>query len=102
MYVTCYICHVGALSKAEDILVWNMELVLTYARILFQQNETRCAYTLKIYLNHQYGRETNEKYRKYQFQLSALCVTMDVVQGLEFVCAKTDGRAALVINVFHP
>ena len=42
MYVTCYICQVGALSKAEDILEWNMGLVLTYVRILFQRNETRC------------------------------------------------------------
>ena len=42
MYVTCYICQVGALSKAEDILEWNMGLVLTYARILFQSNEIQC------------------------------------------------------------
>ena len=34
MYVTCYTCHVGALSKAEDILEWNMGLVLTTTRIL--------------------------------------------------------------------
>ena len=40
MYVTCYICQVGALSKAEDILEWNMGLVLTHAKILLQQNET--------------------------------------------------------------
>ena len=45
--MTSYICHVGALSKAEDILEWNMGLVLTYARILFQRNETRCV-ALKI------------------------------------------------------
>ena len=43
MYVTCYICQVGALSKAEDILEWNMGLVLTTARILFQRNVSRGA-----------------------------------------------------------
>ena len=42
MYVTCYICQVGALSKAEDILEWNMGLVLATARILFLQNISRC------------------------------------------------------------
>ena len=31
--LTCYICQVGALSKAEVILEWNMGLVLTYTRI---------------------------------------------------------------------
>ena len=41
-YVTWYICHVGALSKAEDILEWNMGLVLATARILFQQKISRC------------------------------------------------------------
>ena len=42
-YVTWYICHVGALSKAEDILEWNMGLVLATARILFQRKISRCA-----------------------------------------------------------
>ena len=42
MYVTCYTCHVGALSKAEDILEWNMGLVLATARILFQRKISRC------------------------------------------------------------
>ena len=46
--VTSYICHVGALSKAEVILEWNMGLVLTYAIILFQRNETRCEYLFKF------------------------------------------------------
>ena len=32
----------GALSKADDNLVWNMGMVLTYARTLFQRNEIRC------------------------------------------------------------
>ena len=41
-YVTWYICHVGALSKAEDILEWNMGLVLATARILFQRKISQC------------------------------------------------------------
>ena len=41
--MTCYICQVGALSKAEDILEWNMGLVLATARILFQCKISRCA-----------------------------------------------------------
>ena len=41
-YVTCYICQVGALSKAEGILKWNMGLILTTARILFQRKISRC------------------------------------------------------------
>ena len=40
--MTWYICHVGALSKAEDILEWNMGLVLATARILFQRDVSRC------------------------------------------------------------
>ena len=43
-YVTCYIGHVEALSKAENNLEWNMGMVLTYARILFQWKMIRCAY----------------------------------------------------------
>ena len=43
-YVTCYICQVGALSKAEGILEWNMGLILTTARILFQRKISRCEY----------------------------------------------------------
>ena len=35
---------VCALSKAGDILVWNMGLVLTTARILFQRNVSRCVF----------------------------------------------------------
>ena len=42
MHVTCYICQVGALSKAKDILEWNMGLVLATATILFQRNISRC------------------------------------------------------------
>ena len=40
--MTCYICQVGALLKVEDILEWNLGLVLTYATILFQGNRIRC------------------------------------------------------------
>ena len=32
----------GALLKAEDFLEWNIGLVLTTARILFQRSEIRC------------------------------------------------------------
>ena len=47
-YVTWYICQVGALSKAEDILQWNMGLVLATAIILFQRNLSRCVRKMQL------------------------------------------------------
>ena len=35
-------CQEGTLSKAEDILEWNMGQVLATARILFLRNISRC------------------------------------------------------------
>ena len=44
-YATCYICHVCVLfRKLGTFLVWNMGLVLTTARILFQRNVSRCVF----------------------------------------------------------
>ena len=47
--MTCYICQVGALSKAKDILECNMGLVLATAKILFQRKISRCALNVCMY-----------------------------------------------------
>ena len=66
-YVTWYIYQVGALSKAEDILEWNMGLVLATARILFQRNISRCVKSQvdqSLFLNTYEIDKENRQYRK--------------------------------------